>query len=191
MRGRDKFKKYKSVIDAMTSVCGVLPASFRSKLLIRRRNAVGNLGLVSRYCLTKSLAKGVGENVSIQPGAYIFNVQSLTVGNNVSIHPMCYIEAYGGIEIGNDVSIAHCVTIMSVNHGYKDLTIPIKDQPLDPRPVCVKDNVWIGSHVVVLGGVTVGEGAVIAAGAIVTKDVPPYSVVAGVPAKVINAYGKE
>ncbi len=189
VRGRDKFNKYKLIIDILSKVYSFFPKSIQRKLLINNRKKNGYLGLVKRYCLIKNLSKSVGDNVSIHPDVYLFNVQNLSIGNNVSIHPMTYIEAYGGITIGNDVSIAHGTTIMSVNHGFDKTDIPIKDQIIVACPVEIKDNVWIGSKAVILGNNTVHSGAIIGAGAVVTKDVAENTVVAGVPAKVIKDRG--
>ena len=117
-----------------------------------------------------------------------FNVDKMKFGNNVSVHPMCYFQASGGIEIGNDVSIAHGVTLMTQNHSYEDRNIPIKDQPVISKPIIIEDNVWIGAKATVLYGRRIGKNSVIAAGAVVTKDVPPNTVVAGVPARVIKEF---
>jgi acetyltransferase-like isoleucine patch superfamily enzyme len=181
-RGRDKFNKYKSLINMLVKVCMLLPNSSRHKLFLFFRMTNGNIGLLIRYILLKSIAKKCGDNVSIHPHVYIFNPQQLSIGDNVSIHPMCYIDASGGIYIGNDVSIAHAATIMSSTHQYSNLDIPIKDQPVDLLNTEIKDNVWVGAKVTILAGIQVGSGSVLAAGAVITKNVTPNVVVGGVPA---------
>jgi acetyltransferase-like isoleucine patch superfamily enzyme len=110
----------------------------------------------------------------------------MEIGNNVSIHPMCYIEAKGGLVIGNDVSIAHGVTIMTTTHIYDKTDIPIKDQGSVANNVVIKDNVWIGAKATLLCGITVNQGAIVGAGAVVTKTIPANAVVAGVPARIIK-----
>lgn len=185
-RGRDKFKKFKPVINCISKVYSLFPKSMQTKALIRHRKQTGNMGLVIRYALLKNLAKHVGDNVSIQPDVYLFNVQELVLGDNVSIHPMTYIEAYGGVEIGNDVSIAHGVTIMAVTHDFDDINIPIKDQGITGKPIKIGDNVWVGAKATILGGNTIGDGAIIGAGAVVTKNVERNTVVVGVPARVVK-----
>ena len=96
-----------------------------------------------------------------------------------------------GVTIGNDVRIAaHCMMV-SANHRFADPDMPIRKQGLDFGPITIEDDVWIGSRVNILAGVTVGRGSVIGAGAVVTKDVPPMSVMVGVPARKIGERGKE
>ena len=98
----------------------------------------------------------------------------------------CCFQDQGGIEIGDDVLIGHQVVIATLNHDLD----PAKRGNMTPAPVKIGNKVWIGAHATVLPGVTVGEGAVIAAGAVVTKDVPANTVVAGVPAKPIKKTGE-
>ena len=111
---------------------------------------------------------------------------NVKIGKHVFINHGLTIMARGGIEIEDDVSIAHGVTILSVNHIYSDLNTPIKDQGIKCKETKIKSNVWIGAKASVLAGVTVGSGSVIAAGAVVTKDVDEFCVVGGVPAKIIK-----
>lgn len=185
-RGREKFFKFKKYINLLCKFYSLFPKSVQNQMLIRNRKKTGYLGLVKRYCLLKNLAKSVGDNVSIYPDVYLFNIQNLSIGNNVSVHPLTYIEAYGGIEIGNDVSIAHNVTLMSVNHGYSDKEMPIKDQQVEIRPIKIKDNCWLGAKVTVLGNTVIESGSIIGAGAVLTKNVEKNSIMVGVPAKAIK-----
>lgn len=188
-RGRDKFNKAKGAISLIVKFYGVFPRKLRMKWLVRYRNMNGNMGMVIRYALLKTLAKSVGDNVSIHPGVYIFNFQDLEIGDNVSIHPMCYIEAWGGVQIGNDVSIAHDVSIIAFTHSWSDLEIPIKDQPTIKRPICIGNNVWIGAKATILGGVKVEDGSIIGAGAVLTKSTENNGIYAGVPARLIKRRG--
>lgn len=185
-RGRDTFKRFKPVISLIGKFYSIFPRSMQTRAFVRHRKQTGNLELAIRYALLKNLAKHVGDNVSIQPDVYLFNVQELSIGNNVSIHPMAYIEAYGGVNIGNNVSIAHGATIMSVTHNFCDLNLPIKDQGVSALPIKIEDNVWIGAKATILGGKTLGAGSIIGAGSVVTKNVEKNTVVAGVPARVIK-----
>jgi acetyltransferase-like isoleucine patch superfamily enzyme len=146
----------------------------------------GNIGLVIRYILLKTVAKSCGDNVSIYPNVYLFSIQNLSIGTNVSIHPMCYLDAVGGIEIGNDVSIGHGATIMSSTHHYEERAIPIKDQPLELKLTCISDNVWIGAKATVLYGRNVGSGSIIAANCVVTQDIPRNVIVGGVPSRILK-----
>src|SRR5690625_3257069 len=181
-RGRDKFNKYKSLIYMLVKVTKIVPIGLRQKLFVFFRMTQGTMGLVIRYILLKSIAKQCGDNVSIHPQVYIFNIQKLTIGDNVSIHPMSYIDFSGEIIICNYVSIAHGTTIMSSTHRYESRDVPIKDQPIDLFSTEIKNDVWIGAKVMILAGVKVASGSILAAGAIVTKDTSANSIVGGVPA---------
>ena len=92
----------------------------------------------------------------------------------------------GPVTIGNHVNLAQGVTITALNHNFENITLRIDQQGVSTNTVTISDDVWIGTNAVVLPGVTIGTHSVVAAGAVVTKDVPPYTIVAGVPAKVIK-----
>lgn len=94
----------------------------------------------------------------------------------------------GPVTIGNNVIFAQNVAISGMNHGYKDLDIPIRDQKCTFALITIEDDCWIGSNAVVTAGVTIGKHSIIAAGSVVTKDIPPYSVAAGNPARVIRQF---
>ena len=186
VRGREKFSKIKPILNCAATLYSIFPFRVRKMLFEHYRNTKGLKGIAIRYILLKTIAKKVGDNVSIHPGCYIFFPENLELGDNVSIHPMCYIDAVGGVTIGNDVSIAHAVTIMSSSHRFDMRDIPIKDQPFIVEKTVVSDNVWIGAKVTVLCGKTIGSGSVVGASSVITKDVTPHTIVAGVPAKVIK-----
>ena len=92
----------------------------------------------------------------------------------------------GPVEIGSHVNLAQGITVTALNHNFSDANKRIDKQGVSTTPVTIEDDVWIGANAVILPGVTIGEHCVVAAGAVVTKDVPPHSLVAGVPAKVIK-----
>ncbi len=94
----------------------------------------------------------------------------------------------GPVTIGSQVIIAQHVVISGLNHGYEAVQVPIRQQPVTSRPVVIGDECWIGANVVITAGVRIGKHAVVAAGSVVTKDVPAYSVVAGNPARLLKAY---
>ena len=129
----------------------------------------------------------VGEGTYIDPRAMIIHSEKIKIGKN------CYIGAYCNIRpvdeeiiIGNDVQIAQFVSIIGANHRYEDRNIKIAPDDLVSGTVVIEDNAWIGANAVILPEVTIGKGAIIGAGAVVTKDVPAYAIVGGVPAKVIK-----
>ena len=92
----------------------------------------------------------------------------------------------GPVEIGNNVNLAQGITVTALNHNFSDTKKRIDEQGVSTNQVTIEDDVWVGANAVILPGVTIGEHCVVAAGAVVTKDVPPHSLVAGVPAKVIK-----
>lgn len=125
--------------------------------------------------------------IRIYEGVTFWYPYRIEFGKNVSLNEWVYLSAFGGLKIGNDVRIGHRVSIMTSDHNFNEVDIPIYKQGLKAAPVVIEDDVWIGCNVTVLKGVTVGKGAIIAAGAVVTKDVQPYSIVGGVPAKPISS----
>ncbi len=136
----------------------------------------------------------IGNNVSILSNTIIECTgvikelgEGLEIGNNVGIAQNCFIQVRGKINIGSNVIFGPNVSIFSENHNYSDTIIPIKDQGSTRVGVTVEDDVWLGSGSKVLDGVTIGKGSIIAAGAVVTKSIPPYSVVGGIPARVIKS----
>lgn len=185
-RGREKFEKYKPLIHLIARCFRLLPRRFRRGLFEQLRMIRGKAGIALRYALLKTLAKEVGDNVSIHPGVYMFHIENMVFGDHVSIHPMCYLEGSGGLIIGSNVSIAHGVTILTESHRYDSLDLPIKDQGLCFKETSIESDVWIGAKATILYGTKIGSGSIIAAGAVVTKDVPEMSIVGGVPAKVIK-----
>ena len=92
----------------------------------------------------------------------------------------------GPVRIGNHVNMAQGITVTALNHNFADKDHRIDEQGVSTNPVCIGDDIWIGANAVILPGVSIGNHSVVAAGAVVTKDVPPHSLVAGVPAKIIK-----
>ncbi len=123
-----------------------------------------------------------GINVTIWDHVQIDSPSKLKIGNNVSVNRGCILHAGGEIEIGNDVLIGPAVIIYSQNHSYRDLSKKIINQGYNTKKVNIGSNVWIAANAIILPGVTIGEGAVVAAGSVVTKDVDPNTIVGGNPA---------
>lgn len=110
----------------------------------------------------------------------------IRLGNRSSVNPFCLLSGFGGLDIGADVRIgSHCV-ILSSTHRFGDHRRTIREQGVERQRTVIEDDVWLGTGVTVLGGVSIGRGSVVAAGAVVTKAVPAMSIVAGVPARVIR-----
>lgn len=110
----------------------------------------------------------------------------LTIGDNCVINREVYLDGRTGVRIGSNVNISFQVCLLSLHHDHNDPYFASIG-----GEVVIDDHVWIGARAVILPGVTVGEGAVIAAGAVVTRSVPPYTVVGGVPAKLIGQRNKD
>ena len=142
-----------------------------------------------RYFILKFFAKKI-QSKHIKDGVTFFFPQNISIGKNSSINEGVFLHALGGIEIGNGVRIAPQTTIHTYEHGFSDATKPIYLQDYLVAKVVIEDEVWIGASVNINKGVTIGKGAVIGGGAVVTKDIPPYAVAVGNPAKVIKYRNK-
>ena len=112
----------------------------------------------------------------------------IIIGDRCSFNTGLFMDAdfKSEITIGNDVNIGPFVAIIPSSHNYSRTDIPINKQGHTPGKVKICDDVWVGSHVAILKDVVIGEGSIIAAGAVVTRDVEPYSIVGGVPANLIR-----
>ena len=187
-RGRDKFAKFKKPIGTISKFYSFLPDKMLEHIWNRAERRYGYYGNVKRYCILKAKSKNCGDAVMIGPYVEIRSKENLSLGNNVSINRNSYIDAYGEIEIGNDVAIAHQCSIISFNHSSERCVSRSNLESIGKK-ITIGNNVWIGAGARILAGVTIGDDAIIAAGAVVTKDVAPETIVGGVPAKFIkNVY---
>lgn len=154
----------------------------------------------------------LGENVVIEPGVLIFHAQNIYIGDHVYvghntilkgyhknemrigsgswIGQMCFFHSAGGITIGQSVGIGPNVQILTSNHREEGRQKPIMYATLDFAPVVIEDDCDIGIGTIILPGVTIGRGSQVGAGAVVTNDIAPYSVVAGVPARLLRIRGE-
>ena len=129
----------------------------------------------------------LGERSIIESYSTINNgVGSVKIGSDVTIGISNVI--IGPVQIGNHVILAQNIVVSGLNHGYDDVNVPIHQQKCITREIIIGDESWIGANVVIVAGVRIGKHAVVAAGSVVTKDVPEFSIVAGNPAKLIKQY---
>jgi acetyltransferase-like isoleucine patch superfamily enzyme len=122
---------------------------------------------------------------------HVYNFRDLPhagirIGARSLIGEACVLRGQGGITIGDDVFLAPMVQMLAVNHVYHDTSRPISAQGITCQGIVVEDGAWIGGGAIVLDGVRIGQNAVVGAGAVVTRDVPPYAVVVGNPARVVR-----
>lgn len=158
----------------------------RDFLLGTFRNFPSAVGILIRMILYKIFLKKAGKGLRIADMVTIKFPEHITVGDHVSFNEYDWIDGNGEIIIGNYVSIGPRVSLVSFEHGHDDLETPIKRQPKVLGKIVIEDNVWIGAGAMIRSNVTIGTGSIIGAGAVVLEDVPPYSVVGGVPARVLK-----
>lgn len=139
-----------------------------------------------RNIFLKIFGVSVGINVTFYEGFHIRNPKGIKIGNGVSVGPKVLLDGRVGLEIGDNVVIAYESIIWSLNHDYNDVNFCGKG-----AKVFIDKYAWICCRSIILPGVVIGEGAVVASNAVVTKDVPPYAIVAGIPAKIIGYRDKK
>jgi len=151
--------------------------------------------------------KGKGSLISSNTRMDVFPFQDFSIGNWSTIEDFsCVNNAMGAVkigdksrvglsntiigpvEIGNNINIAQNVVMSGLNHGYEDITIPPREQKCTTKKITIGNDCWIGANVVITAGVNIGKHCVIAAGSVVTKDIPEYSIAAGNPARMIKQY---
>ncbi len=146
----------------------------------------GSAAAVLRRRLAGPLLGQAGRDINIETGAVFGSGRLLTLGDRSGLGVDA--DIHGPVTIGNDVMMGPRCTILTRNHRIDDTTVPMNQQGFQEyKPVVIEDDVWIGANVTIMPGVRVGTGSVLAAGSVVVHDVPPYSIVGGVPAKVLRS----
>ena len=175
---------------------------FRSKIYRSRMGKVGNhFHVTGKIELNNPQCVSVGNNVGIGKGTFLgpviqyagiqYNPQ-IIIGDGTLVGKNCTIAAINKVEIGKHVLFAGHVHITDHSHGYEDILQPIAPQRLSCKgPVIIEDDCWLGFSCEILSGVHIGKHSVVAARSVVTKDVPPYSIVAGNPARIVKQYNFE
>lgn len=135
-----------------------------------------------RALLSEFFGKPVDPSLRVFPPFYSDFGRNIEIGRNVFINACCHFQDHGGVVLGDGCQIGHNVVFATLDHGLA----PEDRGTTYPAPIVLKKNVWVGSNATILSGVTIGESAVVAAGAVVTRDVPERAIVGGVPARVIR-----
>jgi len=131
-----------------------------------------------------------GANPRFGPGVSVRWPENIEIGDEVIINRGTHISATAKVTIGNYVGIGPYVIINSANHRFDDPTVPFLKQGRVAKPIVIEDDVWVASHVVITAGAHIGRGSVVMAGAVVSGEVEPYSIVGGVPARVVGRRGE-
>lgn len=144
---------------------------------------------VGRWVRSKALppyfAK-FGRNTVIQDHFRVTNPEKVSIGSHCNFAQCVFITGGGGVTIGDYVGLGPDVKIWSVNHRYEDPDKPWMLQGYDQHPVVIEDDVWLGANCFVMPGVTIGRGAILSAGTVLMKSVPPFAIVAGNPGRIIG-----
>lgn len=137
-----------------------------------------------RRFFCRRIFKKAGKNLNIEHGVFFASGRDIEIGDNSGLGINARVT--GPLKIGNDVMVGPDVMIFTQNHETSRLDIPMRLQTAPKKPVEIGDDVWIAARVIILPGIKIGKGAIVGAGAVVTKDVPEYAVVGGNPAKIIK-----
>ncbi|MGE9310856.1 sugar O-acetyltransferase [Niabella sp. CJ426] len=183
--GKDIFERLRAgeiILSADPQANRMREASYATKkLLLQMNNASDPVAI--RELLSQITGTDIDESVAVFTPLYINYGKHTRIGKNVFINFDCTFLDLGGITIEDNVQIAPKVSLLSEGHPVS----PENRHSLVPGPIHIKKNAWIGANATILPGVTIGENSIVAAGAVVSKDVPNNKVVGGVPAKIIKS----
>lgn len=175
-------------------------ATIRHRIRVRRLNGrpgiqVSPSAYLGRGAMIQTDSDGcslggyvvIADGVTISDGVILATYGGhIDIGVNVYIGPYCVLYGHGGLAIGRDTMIGAHTVIIPANHGFARIDIPMAAQPVTREGITIGDDVWIGSGCRILDGVRIGRGAVIGAGSVVTKDIEPYGIAYGVPARAVR-----
>jgi maltose O-acetyltransferase len=151
------------------------------------------IGKRVRGLLCKGIFRLCGPNVNVEKWAFFGLGRDIEIGANSGIGIRAHIggiDGRGELIIGQNVMMAPEVVILTLEHKHDRVDAPMLGQGVDISRVTIEDDVWIGMRAMILPGVRIGKGSIVGAGAVVTRDVPPYSIVGGVPAKIVSTRGQ-
>lgn len=162
------------------------------KIVIGKSNTFKEMFIANANFNTNDIAIRIGDNNFFDSNSQLNSQRgTIDIGNNNFVGPNCIFQGFGGVVVGSNCMIAGNTFISSSNHDIED---PLSREYLIKeigRYVVISDKVWIGANCTITAGVTIGKCAIVAAGSVVTKNVEPYTIVGGVPAKVIKIYNQE
>ncbi len=139
-----------------------------------------------------ALLERAGDNLRVDTGVRIYNPGLVSIGDHCYLGAGVRLYAWNErITIGSHVLVSADVLMITRNHNYADLAVPMARQGYTDAPITIEDDVWIGFRAIILAGVTIGRGSIVAANAVVTKDVEPFGIVGGVPAHLIGRRGEQ
>lgn len=150
-----------------------------------RQNAEYHTPDEIRALLSELFGRRVDPSLRVFPPFYTDFGKNIHLGREVFINACCHFQDHGGVTIGDGCQIGHDVVFATLDH----LIDPARRKTTCPAPIVLGRNVWVGAHATILKGVTIGDNAIVAAGAVVTKDVPADTIVGGVPARIIRRIG--
>lgn len=171
-----------------------LSTRLHSGYAVRMQNLSANVDIHPSSTLAKHSQIKANGTINIGPHCHIKDYAmvlpskgSISIGSHSTLNPYSMVYGHGGLNIGKGVRIAAHTVVIPANHNFELVDTPIRKQGLSKEGIEIEDDVWIGANCIILDGVTVGEGSVVAAGAVVTESVEPYKVVGGVPAETIDS----
>ena len=175
---------------------GIFSIDFSSKIKCVSKIKCGRALNIDINCYVDALSTegivfgnnvSIGKNTTIECSGTMKNLgKGLVVGNNVGLGTHGFFGCAGGVEIGDDTIFGNFVSLHSENHVFEDINTPIRCQGVTRQGIKIGRDCWIGAKVTILDGAVIGNGSVVAAGAVVRGEFPPYSVIGGVPAKVLK-----
>jgi len=161
----------------------IVKAFYYDKIEIKGKVIFRTVPIIEDF---KKLKICIGNNVVLKKNVIIRGGGLLKIGENTHIGAFSIIGCNSKVIIGNNCMIADCVTIRDTNHNFSRIDIPMNQQGISTKEVIIEDDVWIGHGAIILKGVKIGKGSIVGAGSVVTKNVPPFSVVAGNPGEIIK-----
>jgi acetyltransferase-like isoleucine patch superfamily enzyme len=180
----NEFEKFKSKLRCFFLFGKLDKVRFGRQVRLSGTINFGSKVHIKDYSTLRGSNIKIASNVHIHENVFIRSSEYIIIGENSTINRnSCILDK---VIIGKNCSIAPNVVIVGSNHLFKDASILIKSQGSEIKGILIEDDVWIAANVTILDGVTIGYGSIVAAGAVVNKSVPPFSVVGGVPAKIIG-----